>query len=114
MGRITGEAIHTQTFLGHPVGCAAALAVLDLLEGGLLEQIRERSQALKARFPNANGRGLMLSIDVDQDALAASRALLQRGFLILPNGPRSLQLVPPVSLTDAQLDAFCDALEALP
>lgn len=111
-GASTGEAIHTQTFLGHPVGCAAALAVLDLLEGGLIEQVTERAGALEVHLGPLRGRGLLraLQLPAGTDALATSRALLQRGFLVLPAGPDSLQIVPPVALTDPQLEAFAAAL----
>ncbi|HHO49686.1 MAG TPA: aspartate aminotransferase family protein [Deltaproteobacteria bacterium] len=115
-GASTGEAIHTQTFLGHPIGCAAALAVLDLLEGGLLEQVQERAGALEAHLGPLRGRGLMRALELGEgiDALAASRALLQRGFLVLPAGPTSLQIVPPVCLTDPQLGALAQALREIP
>src|SRR5262249_10965210 len=45
-GASTGEALHTQTFLGHPVGCAAAVAVLDLLEGGMVDRARACGEML--------------------------------------------------------------------
>lgn len=108
----TGEAIHTQTFLGHPVGCAAALAVLDRLEGGLLDEVRRRGDALARALGEGRvrGRGLLRAVEIDGDALAASRRLLRAGFLVLPADARSLQLVPPVTLTDAQIAAFAEAL----
>jgi 4-aminobutyrate aminotransferase-like enzyme len=112
-GRSTGEAIHTQTFLGHPVGCAAALAVLDEVAGDLPARVRERGAALagalRANGLGVRGRGLMLAVELGRDALAASRALLRRGFLVLPADATSLQLTPPVTLTDAQIAAFADA-----
>ncbi len=109
-GASTGEAIHTQTFLGHPVGCAAALAVLELLRDGLCDRVRERGEALAAALPGVRGVGLMRAVDVGGDALAVARRLLRRGFLTLPADATSLQLTPPVTLTDAQIDAFAGAL----
>src|SRR5690606_30020259 len=43
----TGEAIHTSTFLGHPAGCAAAIAVLDVLRE---ERVPERVETASARW----------------------------------------------------------------
>jgi len=117
-GRSTGEAIHTQTFLGHPVGCAAALAVLDHLGTDLPARCLERgahlAEALREAGFGVRGRGLMLAAELGRDALAASRALLARGFLVLPADGTSLQLTPPVVLTDAQTAAFVQALRTLP
>ena len=106
----TGEAIHTQTFLGHPVGCAAALAVLDLVDEGLVSQVQERAAALEQRLGPLQGRGLMRALPINQDALAVSRALLQRGFLTLPNDAQTLQIVPSMGITDGQLDSLASAL----
>lgn len=116
-GASTGEALHTQTFLGHPVGCAAALAVLDLLEGGLLETVRACSEHLRgnleARGLRVRGRGLLLAVDTGRPALAVSRALLRRGYLVLPADDRALTLCPPACLTADQARAFVDALCAV-
>ena len=57
------------------------------------------------------GRGLMRAVEIGTDALAASRALLQLGFIVLPAGPTSLGFTPPVTLSDAQLLALADALD---
>lgn len=109
-GASTGESLHTQTFLGHPVGCAAALAVLTVLHDGYLDVVNERSDALERILPPTTGRGLMRCLDVGTDSLAASRALLNRGFLVLPNDATSIQVVPPATITDGQLEAFAQAL----
>jgi len=115
-GACTGEAMHTQTFLGHPVGCAAALAVLELAErDDLPGRVRSLGQRLTERLHQCGlrvrGRGLMLGVAVDH-SLAVSRALLRRGFLALPAGAGGevLGLTPPVCLTEAQLEAFVTAL----
>ena len=111
-GASGGEALHTQTFLGHPVGCAAAQVVLRELASGLCGRVLERGEALVRAFGTRShrGLGLMRAVTV-RDGLAASRALLQRGFIVLPAGPDSIGLTPPVCLTDAQIDAFAAALD---
>ncbi|MEN0061502.1 MAG: aspartate aminotransferase family protein [Myxococcota bacterium] len=114
-GASQGEAIHTQTFLGHPVGCAAALGVFELFDQGLLDAIQARSRALDDRFEGLRGRGLMraLALRPGSDALAVSRQLLQEGHLILPADAESLQITPAVTLSDAQIDHFAGRLEGL-
>jgi 4-aminobutyrate aminotransferase-like enzyme len=112
-GASTGEAIHTQTFLGHPVGCAAALAVLELLESGLADAVARRGESLAAGLDAwpVRGRGLLRAVQLQPGtALQVSRGLLRRGFLALPADDSSLQLTPPVSLSDDQMAAFIDAL----
>jgi 4-aminobutyrate aminotransferase/(S)-3-amino-2-methylpropionate transaminase len=118
-GSSQGAAIHTQTFLGHPVGCAAALATLPELER--LAPAANRAGALLAEACRAvpgvtgvTGRGLMLGVHVP-DALAVTRRLLDRGWLVLPCGERAeaLGLTPPFTLGDAQIHAFVRALSAV-
>ncbi|MCB9681444.1 MAG: aminotransferase class III-fold pyridoxal phosphate-dependent enzyme [Alphaproteobacteria bacterium] len=116
-GASTGEALHTQTFLGHPVGCAAASAVLDTIAS---ERIPERCAALgrtltdrlTARGHAVQGRGAMLGV-VTPHSLALCRALQRRGYIVLPAGQRAevLCLTPPATLSDAQAQGFVDALD---
>ncbi|MCB9664289.1 MAG: aspartate aminotransferase family protein [Alphaproteobacteria bacterium] len=118
-GASAGEALHTQTFLGHPLGCAAALAVLDAVEA---DDLPARCTAVGARLAAGlgqrglavRGRGLMLGVRLDVPAFPVARALLRRGFVVLPAGAGEaevLGLTPPACLTDAQQDAFLGALD---
>ncbi|MEQ1566841.1 MAG: aspartate aminotransferase family protein [Myxococcota bacterium] len=114
-GASTGEALHTQTFLGHPVGCAAGSAVIGLVREGLAARVSERGArlagALRAAGLGVRGRGLMLAVGVGSGrSLAVSRALLEQGWLALPADDDGLQLTPPVTLSDAQIDGFVAAL----
>jgi len=120
-GASKGEALHTQTFLGHPVGCAAALAVDAVIAR---EGLVERAASLGARWRSdlegieavraVRGRGLMLALELAEgiSALALSRALLRRGFIALPVGAQddALGLSPPLVLNDAQADAATSAI----
>jgi 4-aminobutyrate aminotransferase-like enzyme len=116
-GASRGEALHTQTFLGHPIGCAAALAVLDALPG-LPARATERGEALTAALVDrghaVRGRGLMRAVPIGPHAFAVCRALQRRGYILLPCGVLgdALCLTPPVTLTDAQIAGFADALDA--
>lgn len=120
-GQSTGEALHTSTFLGNPLACAAGLAALSVLED---ERLPERAvtvgallasglRELQAEFPNkiadVRGRGLMLGIEMASPPLALSLvpAALRQGLIILPAGDgRVLEFVPPLTIVEPQI-AWC-------
>lgn len=120
-----GEAIHTSTFLGHPVACAAANAFLDVLadegivaaaaaKGATLKTGLERGLAGVPGVVDVRGRGLLLGIELEgagAGAVVAERALGE-GLLLIPAGERAevLELTPPAVLTEAQLDFAIDAV----
>lgn len=117
------EAIHTGTFYGDPLGCAAALATIELIEDhGWIDEVTRMGRTLAAMLRGAGVEGvrevrevgLMLGIQLEAElgALALSRALLERGYLVLPAGARAdvVQLVPPVTISSEQLEAFVEAL----
>ncbi|NQU09310.1 aminotransferase class III-fold pyridoxal phosphate-dependent enzyme, partial [bacterium] len=109
-----GEAIHTSTFQGHPLGCAAALAVLaELRQRRLPERaarlghrLLERLRSLPGLSPDrVRGRGLMVGIEVG-DAFPLVKRLLRRGLIALPEGSRGevLSILPPLTISRRQLD----------
>ena len=123
----TGEALHTSTFLGHPVGCAAALASMSVLrEERLVERSADlgarmmgRLSAMAADHPNVGevrGRGMLIGMEMVRDRgtrepapeLAGRLVVegLRRGVLLLGGGIHGnvLSLSPPFVLTDAQAD----------
>jgi acetylornithine/succinyldiaminopimelate/putrescine aminotransferase len=117
-GASTGEAIHTQTFLGNPVGCAMAAAVLHVIdEQGLPARAAELGQRWAeglATVPGVRritGRGLMLGVVID-DALGITRRMLERGWIVLPCGEHAeaLGLTPPLTIAEPLLDAAVAAL----
>lgn len=121
-GDPAGEALHTSTFLGNPVACAAALATLEQLASfdfGALALVREhklRSALTAIPGVEVRGRGLLLGVALGPPArvLYAMRALLERGYIVCPAGspPSVLCLTPPSCITDAQVDGFAQALRA--
>jgi len=114
-GASAGEALHTQTFLGNPLGCAMALASLEYMERRALparaSQVGSWLAGELARFGEVRGRGLMLGVELP-DALGVSRALMERGYIILPAGPAAevLAVIPPLTISQHQLVGFLDAL----
>ena len=127
-----GEALHTSTFLGHPLACAAAGAVLSRLEGGLAGQAealgRRIIQALvegladliDAGVVDVRGLGLLIGVELrDQGGepipaagVAVAERLLRVGVLALPAGDSGavIELSPPVVLTDGQVRFGIDAV----
>ena len=127
-GESTGEALHTSTFLGNPLACAAALAALDVLEE---EQLAARAvamgtvfadglRAVQSAFPekiaDVRGRGLMLGIEMasPEIALPLVPAALRRGLIVLPAGDgRVLEFVPPLVIAEEQIDWCLQTLSSL-
>ncbi len=118
-GTSTGEAMHTSTFLGHPLACAASLAAIGEIERMDLPRqahetgayFKERLHELAARFPahiaEVRGRGLMLGVRFHhrETALGLVYDLLQRGLIVLPAGSGDvIELVPPLIIEHEQLD----------
>lgn len=128
-GDSVGEAIHTSTFLGNPIACAAALASLDAIAADDAQAaLRGCGHALAACFEPLRGRpelgvtrvdaiGALVGIGLRggfKRTLAVMRAMLERGLIVLPGGVDGdvLTLSPPCSITRAQLEAARDALTA--
>lgn len=124
----TGEALHTSTFLGNPIACAAALAALHLLEDECLPALAaetgtyfaETLHVLCRRFPGialcVRGRGLMLGLEMETPAraLALVPAALACGLILLPAGDgRVLEFVPPLTISRLQIDWCATTLTRL-
>ena len=116
-GMSQGEAIHTATFLGHPVCAAAAVAALDVMEAMDIPALaRAFERQARARFGNrVRGRGAMLGLETGSPGAAARAAgdLLKRGVIVLPGGIEGdvIGLTPPLCLDEDQLAFAFDALE---
>jgi 4-aminobutyrate aminotransferase/(S)-3-amino-2-methylpropionate transaminase len=114
-----GEALHTSTYLGNPMGCAAALANLgeiERLDVPLIARTREpiiaeRLHALKridTQIGEVRGRGMLWALEFKNPAFAkaCAHAALARGLLVLQTGlhGEALAIAPPAVISDAQLD----------
>ena len=117
-----GEALHTSTFLGNPMGCAMALASLEehakpetlslvQVHGRRLKMALEKIQS--AHIWHVRGRGLMLGIElINTDgtphtdlAVAIVKRALQDGLLLLADSPDSnvLSITPPFTINDEEI-----------
>jgi 4-aminobutyrate aminotransferase-like enzyme len=129
--RSSGEAIHTSTFLGHPVGCAMALANLaEIRRLKLVEQSRRAGRFLLAELASiarradgsavARGLGLMAGLELrrpngqpdSERCLRAIEELLRRGFIFLPEGEHAnvLGFTPPLTISEPELERAVDAV----
>ena len=130
--RSEGEAIHTSTYLGHPVGCAMALAqISELRRLNLVGRSARLGKALlrslsKVQRPKskvvcrARGVGLMSGLELTHadgspataEALHCIKAMLRRGFILLPEGEHAniICFTPPFTISEAQLAAAVHAL----
>lgn len=119
------EAIHTGTFYGDPLGSAAALASIELVErDGLAQRAVDRGRAFAemlraeqlASVTEVRQAGMMLGLQLEGNlrALGVSRALLERGYLVLPAGAEAdvIQLAPSITVNDEQLEGFVASLRA--
>jgi acetylornithine aminotransferase len=114
---------HGTTFGGGPVACAAALAVLRTVEqDGLLEAATALGAHLRGRLEaldhplvqEVRGLGLWIGVVLSAPvAVAVEAAAREAGFLVNAAAPDVLRLAPPLVVTQAQLDAFADALPAV-
>ncbi len=124
-----GEAIHTSTYLGHPVGCAMALAQLDLIEQrGLIDRSARVGKQFKRRLEKAfrpfrqsvsvRGEGLMLGVEMCQPSGAPDGArsigiietMLAKGYILLPDGAHGevVGITPPLIVSSQQVSVFVE------
>jgi 4-aminobutyrate aminotransferase len=112
-----GVGAHGSTYGGNPVACAAALATIELLEGGLIENAGARGEQamaglreVQARHPSTvqdvRGKGLMIGVEFASPELAeeVQWACFERGLLVLECGAQTVRLCPPLVASAADVD----------
>jgi acetylornithine/LysW-gamma-L-lysine aminotransferase len=122
MGPAVGElppGAHGSTFGGNPLACAAALAAIDALEAeGLVAAGREKGAALKRALEGlgapvireVRGLGLMIGVDLRKRVTPLLKILMDEGVLALPAGSTVLRLLPPLVISDEQIEAVVGAI----
>ena len=112
-----GVGAHGSTYGGNPVACAAALATIELLEGGLVDNAAARGEQalaalreLKSRHPktvlDVRGKGLMIGVELADPKLAeeVQWACFQRGLLVLECGEQTVRMCPPLVASASDVD----------
>ena len=107
------------TFGGNQLACAAALAVLEVIEEeNLIEKAKQRGQYLMNLLKkidgveNIRGRGLMVGFDVPEDLKDLRKNLLYKHNIFTGESkPNTIRLLPSLAITRKQLDEFLDELK---
>jgi acetylornithine/N-succinyldiaminopimelate aminotransferase len=115
---------HASTFGGNPLVCAAAVATLDVLleDGFVLDQCRrmgkyflKRLEGLKREFhslvADVRGMGLMIGLELVRDCAPIVKMCMDRGVLVNCTAGNVLRFLPPLIVTENEIDHLIDILE---
>jgi len=122
---------HSTTFGGTPIGCAAAHATMDLLEGGLMANAAKQGKFLmtelkkmQKRHPSigdVRGLGLMIGMEFVLDKKTKAPApkvahdvemeAFRKGLMLLTCGPNGIRLVPPLVIERQQCQVALEILD---
>ncbi len=115
-----GPGTHGTTMGGNPVACAAGLAGLELLRGGLLDRSREAAALLWSRLEalasehgsitGVRGRGLMIGVELKVRAKAVEERCLDHGLLVNTAGKHVLRMLPPLVIEPEHVEQAVDVL----
>ena len=119
-----GPGTHASTFGGNPLVCAAALAALEALEAEQLmanarkvgAYFRQRLEELQARHQavrEVRGLGLMIGVELDRDARPFLLNALERGVIISCPKETVWRFLPPLVITEADVDRAVGVLDEL-
>ena len=115
---------HGSTLSGNQLACAAATVVVDRLKNGLLGEIAAKGEYLlgklayfrKYRFvKDVRGIGLLQSIELD-DAINGNYVtaqMMQAGVLVNCTKKNIIRLLPPYTITYAEIDILCEKLDEI-
>ena len=118
---VTGD--HGTTFGGNPLACRLSHYILSrlsepALQAGVLAKervFREGFERLKHRFPGSiqeiRGRGLILGLQLDRDPTPIVTAARERGLLIITCGTNTLRFVPPLVISEPEIEEGLGILE---
>ncbi|MEX1049863.1 MAG: acetylornithine/succinylornithine family transaminase [Akkermansiaceae bacterium] len=123
LSSLMGPGSHGSTYGGNPLACAASLAVLkeirekELAVNAILQEVRIRDTIDSWDLPiitEVRGSGLLLGVGLDPSrilvpqgktaALVVVNQLMERGLLVPPAGPETIRLLPPLNVTEEEID----------
>jgi predicted acetylornithine/succinylornithine family transaminase len=113
---------HGTTFGGNLLACRAAIVCLDEISGGLMDHVKtvgahleSRLRELKAKHSaivEVRGAGLMWGIELNMDAAGVHEAAIRQGVLVNRTAGTVIRLLPPLMITEADLDRGLGLLDA--
>ncbi|MCP9472784.1 MAG: acetylornithine transaminase [Nitrospira sp.] len=115
---------HASTFGGNPLACAAGLTVLrTLIEGSVLDHAKRMGDYLAKGLAECKDRhrivrevrglGLLQGMELDTDAKTIVGDCLNRGVLVNATSERVLRFVPPLIVTEREIDKLTETLTAV-
>lgn len=114
-GRLMSPGSHGTTFGGNPLAAAAAVAVMDEVEG-LLGHVTSTGEWLRSELEligyDTRGAGLLLGVAVE-DAPTVHTELLERGFIVNAPNAETIRVAPPLVITREELQPFVDVMKEL-
>ena len=111
--------MHASTFGGNPLACAACLAALEVMEEERLpEQAAEKGTALLAGLREiqsplireVRGLGLMIGVELKKKVAPYLQGMADRGVIALPAGLSVVRLLPPLVITEEQIDRVLEVM----
>ena len=120
--------VHTSTFQGNPLACSTGVATIDMVR---VKKLDERANRVGQAFQSwlhtslesipsvrkVTGAGFMVGVALESGAMgeAITRALLQKGYIVVTGGSdgQVLTLTPPLTIAEDLLEGFVDALAAV-
>lgn len=114
-----GPGEHGSTFGGGPVASTAILANINVIKDeGLVQNAREAGDYIKRELSSVStvrkvkGRGLLLGIEIESEAVKLRDFLLGRGIITGTSSNKNiLRLLPPLTLKSREIDMFIEALK---
>ena len=116
---------HGSTFGGNPLACAAGLASLEtLLEDNIIIQNVESLgkhfisglETLRGKYPfikDVRGTGLLIGMELDFEGREIVTECLKQGFLINCTVNTVLRFMPPLIISEEEIDQLVDALDGI-
>ena len=111
-----------RTFGGNLLACRAALVCLDELTAGLMDHVKKvgahleaKLRAMQKKHPaivDVRGAGLMWGLELNMDAAAVHEAAIRQGVLVNRTAGKVIRLLPPLMITEAELDRALGLLDA--
>ena len=118
---------HASTFGGNPFACGVALTICETIEKeNILENVKQRGEQLRSKltqmiskypdlFKEVRGWGLINGIEIKEESPVTSidlvKACMEVGLLIVPAGAKVLRFVPPLIVSEAEVDEAIEKLD---